>query len=1003
MRLVFSILCMACALVFGCGDDAGSGKQFSSFELRASDNPGLASDVTGVISNGAITLAVPAQTDVTHLIARFETSGSKVTVNGTVQTSGVTANDFSSPVTYTVTAGDGSTATYVVTAQGGGGDATSITAFGFEAAHNQGILSADVSATINGDAISVTVPFGTSVTSLVATFTTGGTATVGGVTQVSGDTANNFSQPVTYTVTAGSSSKTYTVTVTIAPNQAKSITGYSFLAADNAHLSANVSATINGTAIAATVPFGTDVTALVATFSTTGTSVHVGSTAQTSGVTANDFTSPVEYTVTAADGSTATYTVTVTVAQNASKDITAFSFLTADNSGLTANVTATITGTSIGATVPFGTNVTALVATFSTTGASVAVGANAQTSGTTANDFTSPVTYTVTAADNSTKTYTVTVTIAPSPAKDLTAFSFQSIHNTGLSSDVIATITGTSIAATVPFGTDLTGLVATFATTGASVKVGAAVQTSGATPNNFTNPVHYTVTAADGSTKDYTVTVTTALSPAKDITSFAFMSSTNPGNLPANVTATITGTTIAATVPFGTDVTTLVATFATTGASVKVGSATQSSGITANDFTNPVAYTVTAADGSTKTYTVDVTIASNSAKDMLSFGFSSANNPSMSADASGSITGSAITVSVPYGTDPTALIATFTTSGMTVSIGSTTQTSGMTANDFTNPVTYTVTASDGTTQDYTVTVTVAAPVFPSISAITVIATAPDNGTIPYNTGTSTVHITGTHFTGVSCPAGVALLDLDGAGNPVGTHPTSCNVDNDSQITATFPTGIVTNGAAGWPMVVANAAGPSAPSTVTFVPKAGLLISEVLASQSSGQAAQEFFELYNPTSQPIDFAALGVQVHIIDATGNDVLKNDASFTQITSGIAAPHGFLLFRGANTTSDKSWYAHADYSYQSSSAGLVIHGGLYISLSATDQVRVIDKCGWGAQPAPGFEGTAAANLVAANSLQRLPAGGMGNATDTDDNSADFVGPSPAITPMGSADGTQP
>ena len=62
------------------------------------------------------------------------------------------------------------------------------------------------------------------------------------------------------------------------------------------------------------MPFGTDVTALVATFSSTGASVKVGTTVQASGTTANDFTSPVAYTVTAADGSTATYTVTVTVA-----------------------------------------------------------------------------------------------------------------------------------------------------------------------------------------------------------------------------------------------------------------------------------------------------------------------------------------------------------------------------------------------------------------------------------------------------------------------------------------------------------------------------------------------------------------------------------------------------------------------------------------------------------------------------------------------------------------
>ena|GEM_PF-3662593 len=68
--------------------------------------------------------------------------------------------------------------------------------------------------------------------------------------------------------------------------------------------------------IAVTLPDGTtDVTALVATFTTSpGASVDVNGTEQVSGTTENDFTSPVVYTVTAADGSKQDYTVTVTVA-----------------------------------------------------------------------------------------------------------------------------------------------------------------------------------------------------------------------------------------------------------------------------------------------------------------------------------------------------------------------------------------------------------------------------------------------------------------------------------------------------------------------------------------------------------------------------------------------------------------------------------------------------------------------------------------------------------------
>ncbi len=67
--------------------------------------------------------------------------------------------------------------------------------------------------------------------------------------------------------------------------------------------------------IALTVPTATVVTALVATFTNSEDStVKVGEVAQESGVTENDFTNAVEYVVTAEDTTTATYTVTVTIA-----------------------------------------------------------------------------------------------------------------------------------------------------------------------------------------------------------------------------------------------------------------------------------------------------------------------------------------------------------------------------------------------------------------------------------------------------------------------------------------------------------------------------------------------------------------------------------------------------------------------------------------------------------------------------------------------------------------
>ena len=106
------------------------------------------------------------------------------------------------------------------------------------------------------------------------------------------------------------------------------------------------------------------------------------------------------YTVTAADASTKTYTAAVTVALNPAKAITAFTV--PGQAGGTA--IDDIAGT-IALTMPFGTNVTALVPTIAHSGVSVNPASGDP------QDFTAPVVYTVTAADSSIKAYTVTINL----------------------------------------------------------------------------------------------------------------------------------------------------------------------------------------------------------------------------------------------------------------------------------------------------------------------------------------------------------------------------------------------------------------------------------------------------------------------------------------------------------------------------------------------------------------------------------------------------------------
>lgn len=302
---------------------------------------------------------------------------------------------------------------------------------------------------------------------------------------------------------------------------------------------------------------------------------------------------------------------------------------------------------------------------------------------------------------------------------------------------------------------------------------------------------------------------------------------------------------------------------------------------------------------------------------------------------------------------------------------------------------------------------IAAGSAPTVTNVAVASTSPDNGTTPFNTGTTTLTLTGTGFTGVDCTTtiGVKLDDLDGAGAAVSTKATSCAVSSDTSLSATFPAGIRTNGATGWNVLVTNATGTNTTSSVPFVPLAGLLISEVYVGTAM-ITTHEYLEIYNPTTKDIDSAGIGLAVHIRNSSGSVDITAATTAVNSSTGIIKSHGFLLYESADSVVTDTWFSHADYKYTvSSGSGLVGDGSVFISLDATpaSEARVIDKVGWGGQKAPGFETKATANLSSGNSIQRKPAGGLGSATDTDNNSTDFLSPSTSFTPQGSTDPIEP
>ncbi|MBU2997459.1 PKD domain-containing protein [Cellulophaga baltica] len=199
----------------------------------------------------------------------------------------------------------------------------------------------------------------------------------------------------------------------------------------------------------------------------------------------------------------------------------------------------------------------------------------------TAQDFTNSVTYIVTAENETTQSYIVTVT-APEliENKDITSFSIDGVDGI---------ISGTDITITMPAGTDVTSLSPSITHTGASVNP------DNGDAQDFTNPVTYTVTAEDGSNQIYTASVIVETSSSNDITVFTI----------DGVNGVISGTNITVTMPAGTDVTSLSPSITHTGASVNPDNGD------AQDFTNPVTYTVTAEDGSNQIYTASVIVEEN--------------------------------------------------------------------------------------------------------------------------------------------------------------------------------------------------------------------------------------------------------------------------------------------------------------------------------------------------------------------------------------------------------
>ena len=298
-------------------EDPDTSRSITDFRFTKDKNSELKTLSMAAIANdgheGTITATVlyTGSAKPESLIPTFITPGT-VTVNGAAQTSGSSAQDFRKTLTYLCTSRNGQyTRRYTVKIRFVYAEPAQslLKTFRFPAGVNS--LTKDSEGRIDQTAHTVHINAhyaGERPKKLIPEFSATGEVTVDGLAQSSGFSAQDFEYPVYYKVTDPGDPSAYTIyAVTVhfeySADSGCELTEFKLLTQDNPSLTQDVDAVISthSGVIYALLPHGADVTNLIPRFTARGR-VTVDGVEQTSGETAADFSSAVEYKVTSENG-----------------------------------------------------------------------------------------------------------------------------------------------------------------------------------------------------------------------------------------------------------------------------------------------------------------------------------------------------------------------------------------------------------------------------------------------------------------------------------------------------------------------------------------------------------------------------------------------------------------------------------------------------------------------------------------------------------------------------
>ena len=214
-----------------------------------------------------------------------------------------------------------------------------------------------------------------------------------------------------------------------------------------------------------------------------------------------------------------------------------------------------------------------------------------------------------------------------------------------------------------------------------------------------------------------------SISSTKELLNFSILKSDNQGKVANDVEASIQGSVITLPLDKYDDLKSLIAVFEYNGKSLTIDGVEQESGVTSNDYSQPLVFTVEAEDGSKQQYTVEIALKDTGV--LSAFRFLKKNNAFLTADVSSSIGEESIIPLVTF--SQSELIPTFTTNAVKVLVGEVEQKSGMTKNDFSSPVVYQFIMRNGETFQYTVK---AEFLLSAIPELTITTTDPSIAEIP---------------------------------------------------------------------------------------------------------------------------------------------------------------------------------------------------------------------------------------------------------------------------------